>query len=149
MYTLLIKAIPLPFVMHLKEHMKGIHQFKLIQGMQVIEEPLPLNSPMRRSILHFIISLKRCQDIWAVLPKRRVVERTFSWLNNFRRSAKGFLMLMWTSENMIRIAMIRMTHRKIRMMFSRSAFKAGTMKSEFLSLCFLLHLCKHYPGLMR
>ena len=35
------------------------HQFLLIHVMQVIEEPPPLNLPMRSSILHFIISLKR------------------------------------------------------------------------------------------
>jgi putative transposase len=38
-----------------------------------------------------------------------VVERTFSWLNNFRRLAKDFEVLPATTENMIRIAMIKIT----------------------------------------
>ncbi len=42
-------------------------------------------------------------------PKRWVVERTFAWLNNFRRLAKDFEILPATSENMIRIAMIKLT----------------------------------------
>jgi putative transposase len=37
--------------------------------------------------LHISMKIK---DGWAVLPKRWVVERTFAWLNNFRRLAKDF-----------------------------------------------------------
>ena len=46
---------------------------------------------------------------WAVLPKRWVVERTFSWLGSFRRLSKDFEILTATSENMIRIAMLKLT----------------------------------------
>ena len=52
---------------------------------------------------------EKIKDTWAVLPKRWVVERTFSWLNNFRRLAKDFEILTGTVENMIRIAMIKIT----------------------------------------
>jgi putative transposase len=52
---------------------------------------------------------KKIKDTWAILPKRWVVERTFSWLNNFRRLAKDFEILLGTSENMIRIAMLKIT----------------------------------------
>ncbi len=52
---------------------------------------------------------KKIKDTWAVLPKRWVVERTFPWLNNFRRLAKDFEILLGTSENMIRIAMLKLT----------------------------------------
>jgi len=51
----------------------------------------------------------KIKDGWAVLPRRWVVERTFAWLNNFRRLAKDFEILPATSENMIRIAMIKLT----------------------------------------
>ena len=44
-----------------------------------------------------------------VLPKRWVVGRTLSWLGGFRRLAKNFEILMTTAENMIRIAMIKVT----------------------------------------
>ena len=46
---------------------------------------------------------------WAVLPKRWVVERTFSWLGNFRRLSKDFEILPATAENMVRIAMLKIT----------------------------------------
>jgi putative transposase len=51
----------------------------------------------------------KIQDKWAVLPKRWIVECTFAWLNNFRRLAKDFEMLTNTSENIVRIAMLKLT----------------------------------------
>jgi putative transposase len=48
-------------------------------------------------------------DGFAVLPKRWVVERTFAWLGNFRRLSKDFEILTATAENMIRIAMLKIT----------------------------------------
>ncbi|WP_245549542.1 MULTISPECIES: transposase [Methylomicrobium] len=43
------------------------------------------------------------------MPKRWAVERTFSWLGNFRRLSKEVEILTATSENMIRIAMLKIT----------------------------------------
>ena len=43
---------------------------------------------------------------WAVLAKRWVVERTFAWLNNFRRLAKDFEKSVSSAENMVIIAHI-------------------------------------------
>ena len=51
----------------------------------------------------------RIKDGFAVLPKRWIVERTFAWLGNFRRLAKDVEILTATSENMIRIAMLKLT----------------------------------------
>jgi hypothetical protein len=59
-YTLPTKALPLPFAILLKEPLKSIHQFLLIQMMQIIEEP-PLNLPMRS--LNFIFSQKQLKAI--------------------------------------------------------------------------------------
>ncbi len=52
---------------------------------------------------------EKIEGKWAVLPKRRVVERTFSWPGNFRRLAKDFEILTGTAENMMRIAMMKIT----------------------------------------
>ena len=52
---------------------------------------------------------KKIKDTFAVLPKRWIVERTFAWLGNFRRLAKDFEILTERAENMIRIAMIKIT----------------------------------------
>ena len=46
---------------------------------------------------------------FAVLPKRWIVERTFAWLGHFRRLAKDFEILILTAENMIHIAMLKLT----------------------------------------
>ena len=46
---------------------------------------------------------------FAVLPKRWVVERTFSWLGKFRRLAKDYEILTASAENMVRIAMLKIT----------------------------------------
>lgn len=46
---------------------------------------------------------------FAVLPKRWVVERTFAWLGKFRRLAKDYEILTASSENMVRIAMLKIT----------------------------------------
>jgi putative transposase len=52
---------------------------------------------------------EKIEGQWAVLPKRGVVERTFTWLDHFRRLSKDFEILPATAENMIRIAMLKLT----------------------------------------
>jgi putative transposase len=46
---------------------------------------------------------------FVVQPKRWIVERTFAWLGHFRRLAKDVEILTGTAENMIRIAMLKIT----------------------------------------
>jgi putative transposase len=41
-----------------------------------------------------------------VIPKRWVVERTFGWLGNYRRLSKDYEKTTWSSESMLKIAMI-------------------------------------------
>ena len=55
---------------------------------------------------------KKIKDEFAILPKRWIVERTFAWINNFRRASKDFEILTSTAENVVRIAMIRVTLKK-------------------------------------
>lgn len=43
---------------------------------------------------------------FAVLPKQRIVERTFAWLGEYRRLSKDYETLTQSSECMIPIAMI-------------------------------------------
>lgn len=52
---------------------------------------------------------KNIQKGFAVIKQRWKVERTFAWLNAFRRLAKDFEILTATEENFIRIAMIKIT----------------------------------------
>ena len=49
------------------------------------------------------------QQGFQVIPKRWIIERTFAWLGGFRRLAKDFEIRTDSAENMIRIAMIKIT----------------------------------------
>jgi putative transposase len=60
----------------------------------------------------FIDISKKIKDEFAILPKRWIVERTFAWVNNFRRASKDFEILTLTAENVVRIAMIMVTLHK-------------------------------------
>mgnify|MGYP001200008982 CR=1 FL=1 len=58
--------------------------------------------------------VRRCDTApgFAVLPRRWVVERTFGWLNRYRRLSKDYEFFAQTAENMIYLAMINlMLHR--------------------------------------
>ena len=48
-----------------------------------------------------------------VLPRRWVVERTFGWLNRFRRLSKDYELLTDTSEAMVLVAMIGLMTRRL------------------------------------
>lgn len=48
-----------------------------------------------------------------VLPKRWIVERSFSWLNHFRRLAKDHEILPQSSETFVTITMIHLALRRL------------------------------------
>ena len=54
--------------------------------------------------------VKRDKEIagFAALPRRWVVERTFSWLGQYRRLSKDYEFLPQSSESMIYLAMIKL-----------------------------------------
>lgn len=59
--------------------------------------------------------IKRCDDVkgFKLLPKRWIVERTFGWLNRYRRLSKDYEELPETSESMIHLAMINLMVRRL------------------------------------
>ncbi|WP_143032384.1 transposase, partial [Nitrosomonas sp. Nm33] len=50
---------------------------------------------------------------FTLLPRRRVVERTFGWLNHSRRLSKSYECLTRTDETWIYIAMTRIMSRRL------------------------------------
>jgi transposase len=64
-----------------------------------------------RETLGIVLEIvKRTDDVkgFKVLPRRWVVERTFSWLVRNRRLARDYERMTATSEAMIKVAMIRL-----------------------------------------
>ncbi|HMB07895.1 MAG TPA: transposase, partial [Isosphaeraceae bacterium] len=59
--------------------------------------------------------VKRNDDVkgFKLLPKRWVVERTFSWLSNYRRLSKHYEYWNETGEAMIHRAMIHLMLRRL------------------------------------
>lgn len=53
------------------------------------------------------------QKAFVVLPKRWIVERTFGWLNKWRRLSKDYEVLPQTSEALIQVAMITLMVRRL------------------------------------
>ena len=65
-------------------------------------------------VLNKIIEISsKIKNTWVIMPKRWVVERTFAWIGNYRRLSKDYEILTKVAENMFRVAMIRITLRKL------------------------------------
>jgi putative transposase len=57
-----------------------------------------------REIVEKVDVVKRSQKGWIVLPKRWLVERTFSWLNHSRRLSKDYEISVSSAENMVMVS---------------------------------------------
>lgn len=55
----------------------------------------------------------QAQKGFEVLPRRWVIERTFSWFNNYRRLSKDYKFLPTTSETIIYVTMTRLMLRRL------------------------------------
>jgi putative transposase len=58
--------------------------------------------------------VKRNETGFKILPKRWIVERTHSWINNSRRNSKDYEYLVESSEAMVRLAMVRVMLNRIK-----------------------------------
>ena len=58
-------------------------------------------------ILEVVLRPDECPSKFQVLPKRWIVERSFSWLENFRRLTIDYEFLAETAEAMVQIAFIQ------------------------------------------
>jgi putative transposase len=63
-----------------------------------------------------LVIVKRSDDMagFVVLPKRWIVERTFSWLGRYRRLSKDYETLTESSESVIYLAMTHLMVRRLR-----------------------------------
>ena len=106
-------------LLHIKTHAANIHD--TVAGQIVFYEAcqkyptikgVSADSGYRGTTEDFIVKImkksinisKKISSGWSILPKRWVVERTFAWLNPFRRLSKDFEILASSAENYIMIA---------------------------------------------
>ena len=114
-------------LLHIKVHAANIHDTKA--GCDIFKATLQKHPSIKafsadagyrgtsvdyiQNVLdRFIDISKKIKDEFAILPKRWIVERTFAWINNCRRSSKDFELLTSTAENIARLAMIRIMLKK-------------------------------------
>lgn len=108
-------------LLHVTVHAANIHDTK--KGGPVFEEALKKYPSLEgacfdggyrgttvayvENVLHkkADISLK-VRDQWAVIPVRWVVERTFGWLNSWRRLSKDYEISTSSAENLVMIAFL-------------------------------------------
>ena len=57
--------------------------------------------------------IKRTDSKFKILPKRWIVERTFSWISRHRRLSKDYEGVLQTSESWCYISMIRLMIKRI------------------------------------
>jgi putative transposase len=106
-------------LLHVQVHAANTHD--TVGGCPVFEKPLEKYSTLkgvcadagyRKTMEEFVRNTykktigisERISEKWAILPKRWVVERTFSWLNGYRRLAKDFEISISSAENYVMIA---------------------------------------------
>ena len=106
-------------LLHIKVHQANTHD--TVGGCKVFQEALQkyptldgvcADAGYRKTMEEFvrnilkktIILSERIAPGWAVLAKRWVVERTFAWLNHYRRLSKDYEIAVVSAENMIMIA---------------------------------------------
>ena len=107
-------------LLHVKVHAANIHD--TVSGCAVFQETLEkypslkgvcADAGYRKTMEQFVIKVlqksiaisMRIKAGWSLLPKRWVVERTFAWLNHFRRLAKDYEISVKSAENFIMIAL--------------------------------------------
>jgi len=115
-------------ILHIKVHAANIHDTTI--GYKVFEEALArypslksacVDAGYRKTTADYIKNvLKKIVMIsekivpeWAVIPVRWVVERTFGWLNGFRRLSKDYEITVAAAENFIRMAHIAILLRRV------------------------------------
>jgi putative transposase len=57
--------------------------------------------------------VKRKEAGFKILPKRWIVERTFSWISRYRRLSKDYEGILATSQNWCYLSMIRLMIKRI------------------------------------
>ena len=86
-------------------------------------------------VVEVVLRPNECPSKFQVIPKRWIVERTFSWLENFRRLTIDYEFLAETAETMVQVACIQMMLNPS-LTFNCSFFLlSSTLRFSFAALC--------------
>ena len=58
-------------------------------------------------VMEVVLKTDECPSKFQVLPKRWIVERSFSWLENFRRLTIDYEFLAETAESMVQLVIVQ------------------------------------------
>jgi transposase len=84
---------------------KAVEKYPTIQGVCADAGYRKTFEQFVTDVLHKTVEIsERIAVGWAVIPKRWVVERTFAWLNQYRRLSKDYEVTIKSAENTIIIA---------------------------------------------
>jgi putative transposase len=75
----------------------------------MLEQKAVQRTPINATVNRRVDIADKASNGFQVQPQRWVVVRTLAWLGNWRRLAKDFEIRTETAENMIRIAMLKIT----------------------------------------
>jgi putative transposase len=115
-------------LLHVKAHAANVHD--TIAGCQVFEEAQDRYPSLQgacadagyrgtfvdyvKLALNSVVEVvERLGDGWKVLPKRWIVERTFAWLNGFRRLSKDYEITTLSAEAYVKLAHCRLLLRQL------------------------------------
>ena len=115
-------------ILHIKVHAANIHD--TVSGCEVFKSALKkypsikglsADAGYRKTMENFVkqtldksIEIRqRITPGWSLLAKRWIVERTFSWLNGYRRLSKDVEITVQSAENMIMIAHIALLAKRL------------------------------------
>lgn len=115
-------------LLHVKVHSANVHD--TVAGCEVFEKALQKHPTLkgvcadagyRKTMEEFVKTVlgktieisERIKPGWAILAKSWVVERTFAWLNHFRRLSKDYEITTKSSEHNVMIAHSMLLLRRI------------------------------------
>jgi putative transposase len=84
---------------------KAVKKYPSLKGVSADEGYRKTFEEYVKDILKKTVEIsKKIKNEWAILAKRWIVERTFAWLNHYRRLSKDFEITTSSAENMVLIA---------------------------------------------
>lgn len=84
---------------------EAINKYPTLEGVSADSGYKGTTKEYIENVLKKIITIStKIPNTWSILPKRWIVERTFSWFNGFRRLSKDYEYTIKSAETMVMIS---------------------------------------------